>query len=473
MSKLKKLVSKLSPEEFEIIFKNLQKTEANKSAQLLDFFRNENYSDKEIKDKLEVNNNAYYTLRSRLNDKIEAFFLEKIESPRTALLKKVANVNELIFNKNKVIAITTLQKLERELKEYDLSSELITVYKALKKMHFGTDKYYEYSQQYNRHVAFTLAFDKAEDLVADFFFKYADQLLHYDNRNTFSIEIILKELNNTSQLYNSHRLKVLHELCYLFHLIVTSEEKDVDPEIRSRLFALDDILLAYRQDSIYHNLRSVVKYLETLHHYFNSPRRDSVKSLFDELKPAHHLLLQNYSTYTCAFLIPIIRIYLLKSNKEFNDRKVKIEVTKQKKLIDKENLDIPTTYSTCIFYSYTSFVCEDYQDSLMQIEPILEKINSRNYLELFIDLKLYQAFILLRLGKKDDVEFSLNTVQRLLRQMGDERKEHSYHFMKLLRSKISTIEKKKKENKIETYSENFKEAKTPYLSPLKLIKDWV
>ncbi len=473
MSKLKKLVSKLSPEEFEIIFKNLQKTEANKSAQLLEFFRNENFSDKEIKDKLEVNNNAYYTLRSRLNDKIEAFFLEKIESPRTALLKKVANVNELIFNKNKTIAITTLQKLERELKEYDLSSELITVYKALKKMHFGTDKYYEYSQQYNRHVAFTLAFDKAEDLVADFFHKYADQMLHYDERNKFTIDLILKELSNTSQLYHSHRLKVLHELCYIYNAIISSNKKEIDSKIRSRLYELDDILLAYRQDSIYHNLRAVVKYLETLHHYFNSVRREEITTLFEDLKPYNHLLLQNYSTYTCAFLIPIIRISLLKSNNEFNDRKVKIEVTKHKKLIDKETLDIPTRYSTCIFYSYTSLVCEDYQDALDQISPILEQINSRNYIELFIDIKLYQAFLMLKIGHTEDVEFNLNTVQRLLRQLDAERKEHSYLFMKYLRSKISTIEKKKKENKIDTYSESFQESMIPYLSPLAFIKDWI
>jgi len=132
MSKIKKLVNRLNNEEYQTIFTSLQKSEATKSAELLKYFRESKCSDNEIKKLLDVNNNAFYTLRSRLNDKIESFILEQSESPRTSLLKQVSIVPELILTKNKAICVNTLKKLEKELNDYDLSNELVVIYKALK-----------------------------------------------------------------------------------------------------------------------------------------------------------------------------------------------------------------------------------------------------------------------------------------------------------------------------------------------------
>ena len=73
--------------------------------------------------------------RSRLNQKIEEYLLQQMESPQTDRLKKVANISEILFTKKKAISIATLKKLEKELLDYDLSNELTVVYKALKKLH--------------------------------------------------------------------------------------------------------------------------------------------------------------------------------------------------------------------------------------------------------------------------------------------------------------------------------------------------
>ncbi|MDZ7604780.1 MAG: hypothetical protein U5K79_04150 [Cyclobacteriaceae bacterium] len=41
---------------------------------------------------MDVNTNAYYTLRSRLNQKVEEYLLQQMENPRTDILKKVADI---------------------------------------------------------------------------------------------------------------------------------------------------------------------------------------------------------------------------------------------------------------------------------------------------------------------------------------------------------------------------------------------
>ena len=70
---------------------------------------------------LDVNANAYYTLRSRLNLKIEEFLMGQLESPRTDVLRKVANINEVLFTKKKAISVATLKKLEKEVKNSGLT----------------------------------------------------------------------------------------------------------------------------------------------------------------------------------------------------------------------------------------------------------------------------------------------------------------------------------------------------------------
>jgi hypothetical protein len=94
MAKLKNIVKQLSEKDFKTIHDSLIESNAEKSAYLLKSLRERQLSDNKIMAELEVNANAYYTLRSRLNLKIEEYLMQQLESPRTDVLRKVANVNE-------------------------------------------------------------------------------------------------------------------------------------------------------------------------------------------------------------------------------------------------------------------------------------------------------------------------------------------------------------------------------------------
>jgi hypothetical protein len=176
--------------------------------------REKHLSDTKIMEELDVNTNAYYTLRSRLNQKIEEYLLQQMENPRTDILKKVANINEIIFTKKRAIAVATLKKLEKELLDYDLSNELTIVYKTLKKLHINTPDLFNYSQLYNKHVAYMLAIDKAEDLLAEYFKKYGVYSLTGDDVDKLALTLLNTEMNNVCRLYTSHRLYV-YQSCML------------------------------------------------------------------------------------------------------------------------------------------------------------------------------------------------------------------------------------------------------------------
>lgn len=99
MAKLKNIVKQLSEKDFKAIYDSLTESNAEKSAYLLKSLRERQLSDNKIMAELDVNANAYYTLRSRLNLKIEEYLMEQLESPRTDVLRKVANINEILFTK--------------------------------------------------------------------------------------------------------------------------------------------------------------------------------------------------------------------------------------------------------------------------------------------------------------------------------------------------------------------------------------
>ena len=95
MAKLKNIIKQLSEKDFQAIYESLISSSADKSAYLMKSLRELNLTDKKIMAELDVNANAYYTLRSRLNQKIEEHLLHQMESPRTDILKMVANINEI------------------------------------------------------------------------------------------------------------------------------------------------------------------------------------------------------------------------------------------------------------------------------------------------------------------------------------------------------------------------------------------
>ena len=191
--------------------------------------------------------------------------MQQMESPRTDILKKVANINEIIFTKKKDIAIATLKKLEKELLDYDLSNELTDVYKSLKKLHINSPDYFNYSQLYNRHVAYMLAIDKAEDLLAEYFKKYGYYTLSGDETDKLELSLLMKEMSNVSALYESHRLYVYHSCMVIFHRLFVEGGESLDDNeepIEDILDNVEKIFDSYHLDSIDDHLNLVFEFLK-------------------------------------------------------------------------------------------------------------------------------------------------------------------------------------------------------------------
>src|SRR5687768_15907414 len=304
MAKLKNIIKQLSEKDFTAIYNSLIESNAEKSAYLLKALRERSLSDNKIMTELDVNANAYYTLRSRLNLKIEEYLMEQLESPRTDVLRTVA----------------TLKKLEKELLDYDLANELTIIYKSLKRLNINSPDYFQYSQLYNRHVAYMLAVDKAEELLADYFKKFGDYLLNGGEIEKLGLTLVMKEMQNVAKLYESHRLYVYQSCMYVFHRLFV----EVDDNMQQDGESIEDIFVkvkkifeSYMLDSIYYHVNLVFEFLK-LEYYNHYKVYRQAEKYYEEVNDACGNLMVNYSTFTfpAQFLISKLERHLRTGNEQ-------------------------------------------------------------------------------------------------------------------------------------------------------------
>ena len=468
MAKLKNIIKQLSEKDYKEIYDSLMESNAEKSAYVLKSLRERQLSDSKIMVELEVNANAYYTLRSRLNQKIEEHLLQQMESPRTDILRKVANLNEVLFTKKRTISIATLRKLEKELQDYDLASELTVVYKSLKKLHVHSPEYFNYSQLYNRHVAFMLAVDKAEDLLADYFKKYGSYFLTGDPLEKLGLTLVMKEMTNVSKLYESHRLYVYHSCMLIFHrLFVEPDEMANEGEAIEDIFArVQKIFETYNLDPLYYHLNLVFEFLH-LEYYNHYKVYRQAEKYYEEVNDAVATLLVNYSnyTFTARFLISKIERHLR------NNTEKQLYAENEGLLMDieAETQDVPKHAIYTCYRAISCYYAGKYDEAAKIINHMLNEVGLKKYP--FVQMEVKALLALQYCMLKDFELFTqlTNSVQRQIRMFGKDECENVLLFLKILR--VATSEaKKEKAKKISAIIPKFKEVNVNYFAPTSLIK---
>lgn len=470
MAKLKNIIKQLAEKDYKAIYDSLIESNADKSAYLLQALRLRQLSDNKIMTELDVNANAYYTLRSRLNLKIEEYLMEQLESPRTDVLRKVANINEVLFTKKKAISVATLKKLEKELLDYDLANELTVIYKSLKKLNVNSPDYFQYSQLYNRHVAYMLAVDKAEDLLADYFKKYGDYLLNAGEVEKLGLSLLMKEMINVAKLYESHRLYVYQSCMYVFHrLFVEKDEGNEDTEsesIEDIFEKAQKIFDSYHLDAIYYHLNLVFEFLK-LEYYNHYKVYKQAEKFYEEVNDASANLLVNYPTFTfpAQFLISKIHRQIRTGNeKEMYHENENIFMDYE---VDK--VDVPKHIVYTVYRAISAYYVEKYDEAAKLINNLLNEVSLKKYPYTQLEIK---SFLALQYTLMQDYELFnqlANSIQRQIRIFGKDSCENIQLFIKIL--KISTSEaKKEKTKKINAIIPKLNVSEVNYFAPTKLIK---
>ncbi len=469
MAKLKNIIKQLSEKDFKGIHDSLIEGNAEKSAYVLKALRERQLSDSKIMVEIEVNSNAYYTLRSRLNQKIEEHLLQAMESPRTDILRKVANLNEVLFTKKRTISITTLKKMERELIELDLPNELTIVYKSLKKIHVNSPEHFQYSQLYNRHVAFMLAVDKAEDLMADYVKKYGYYYLSGGEIEKLGLTLLAKEMQNVARLYESHRLYVYQSCMIIFHRLFVEKEDNVQQEgetIEDIFDHVQKIFNTYTIDPLYYHINLVFEFLK-LEYYNHYKVYRQAEKYYEEVNDAGANLLVNYPQYsfTTQFLVSRLERHLrLGTEREIYAENESIFVD-----FEDDPLDIPKHTIYIVYRALANYYVGKYEEAAKLINGLLNEISLKKLPLAMVEVKAIQCLLYCMMRDFELFNQLSNSIQRQIRVVENNECKNVIVFLKIL--KIGTSESKKdKPKKIASLINKFRTIKVDYFAPTTLIK---
>lgn len=468
MAKLKNIIKQLSEKDYQTIYDQLIQSNAEKSAYLLKGFRERQLSDSKIMAELELQPNAFYTMRSRLSQKIEDYLVEQMESPRTDILKKVANLNEVLFTKKRTLSIATLKKLEKELQDYDLASELTVVYKSLKKMHINSPDYFQYSQLYNRHVAYMLAVDKADDLLADYFKKYGNYYLTGDDTDRMGLTLMLREMQNVARLYESHRLFVYESMMLVFHRLFVEREENLQSDEAS----IEDIFTrvqttfeSYPLDPVYYHLNLVFEFLK-LEYYNHYKVYKQSEKYFEEVNDAVANLMMNYPYYTFSaqFLISKLQRHLRLGT----EKDLLAENENLFEDIETDPLDVPRHVIYMVYRALSAYYVERYEEAARLLNNLLNDVSFKRYPLAQLEVKALLAVVY---GMLRDVDLVNQLVSSISRQskMIEDKTDNLMLLVKIL--KIATSEaKREKPKKILAIIQQLNSTPVGYFSPTRFIR---
>jgi len=469
MAKLKNIIKQLSEKDFKAIYDSLIESNAEKSAYLLKSLRERQLSDNKIMTELEVNANAYYTLRSRLNLKIEEYLMGQLESPRTDVLRKVANINEVLFTKKRAISVATLKKLEKELLDYDLANELTVIYKSLKRLNINSPDFFQYSQLYNRHVAYMLAVDKAEDLLADYFKKYADYMLNGGEVERLGLGLLMKEMQNVAKLYESHRLYVYQSCMYIFHRLFVEVDDNMtqDGESIEDIFdKVQKIFESYHLDAIYYHLNLVFEFLK-LEYYNHYKVYRQAEKYYEEVNDACGNLMVNYSTFTfpAQFLLSKLERHVRTGTE--NELYAENEGIFMDYEVD--TLDVPKHIVYTVYRALSTYYAGKFEEAAKVINGLLNDVSLKKYPYTQLEIKSLLALMYTMLKDVELFNQLSNSIQRQIRLFGKDSCENIQLFLKIL--KIATSEaKKEKAKKINAVIPRLNAVSVSYFAPTKLVK---
>ena len=344
-----------------------------------------------------------------------------------------------------------------------MSNELTIIYKTLKKLHINTDDHFTYSQLYNKHVAYMLSIDKAEDILAGYFRKFSEFTLSGDDTLKLELIYLTNEMENNCNLYKSHRLFIYQSCLIIFHRLFVEKDDDNFSDdkqpIEDILLQVREIFDTYKLDSIYFHLESLYEFLK-LEYYTHYKLYRKAESCFEGVNERLTLLLSNYSLYT--FPAQFLNTKL--------ERNIRMNITStlyEENLsvfenYDNDTTDIPKYINYTIYRALACYYNENFREAAKWINQMLNQISLKKYPYALLEIKSVLALQYCCLKDRDMFNQLSSSIQRQIRLLGKEECENIVTFVKILKIAMNEVQKNKEE-KIRSLINRYKKLDQPRL----------
>ncbi len=460
MEELNKTIKKLNEKEFQQLVSAVAGNKKNKPFLLLQTARNNSYDEIKMMEILDISPTAYYTLKSRLNKRVASFLSKNVQNPINVLKEEVARIPAMMFGHSKVITIRALKELEKQLDEYDLSTELIIVYKALARLHMYTPEYDYYERMYNKRVAFSLSVEKAEDQMHSFIKAFGKYMLTRDASDFEVVQSVDRELSNIFELYESHRLFVISNIVGLYKKCNINSDQDglksQEMQVDAMLQRMKSTFDKYELDTFYQNIKPLISlmYFEYYQKTGNQVRADFYYETINA-EITEHARKHTFSFFVTQFLNAKLERFL-------ENRDVQQLGDINEALQKSFDVDVNEAYQYISFKKFlaiTKYYEGDYTGAAKTINALRNDIPVKHYTYSDIECKLFQALQYAIIGEDSLCNQIISSVKR---QVNDEEELNDpiRVFIKMLKTSLRPEEFRIKVKKITDLWDRFNTVNT-------------
>lgn len=430
MAKLRDIVLQLNEEEYQAICKRFQQTSATKYYTLFVKYREKSLKDGQIRDLLKINDTAYYTLKSRLLDRIQEYLSAQFSKHETDVMAKVEDIPELVYATQKSKAIAILQQLETDVQQHDNPYKLASIYNALKKLNVNTPKYYHYTQLYNRHLAYTIAMDKAEDLLLEYARKVGEYNHHRDETIIQVLSLIRMELHNVTKLYESHHLKVYEWIVDAMDALFISglEKEGCKEKLDQALHAMKKTFDQYISDKSYHYLKLVFEFLNFEKMHLMGREKEAAVHFEAVNEKLNWFLLYNHCTWPGKFLESKMERYIQLGI----THRLYEENSRLLKDYEPDKNDAVNYIHYMIYRAASAYYAGGYAEAAGVMVRLMNEVSFRNFQNAELETKTFITLCYLLQGDDQLSRTHLRSVSRKLIELRDPRYEHLKDLLKAL-----------------------------------------
>jgi len=412
MEKLKKLIVQLPEQDYVKIETELVGNKSEKFLLLLQSFRLNGGHDNDLLLKLQCNENALYVLKSRLYDKVQKHLVQTTPSEKESQESNTLLPGQLIYEFPRETARAILHELEKKYLEHDVPGELMEVYSALKKVYSNTEKYYVYSQLYNKQAAYTMALEKAEDVL----FNFNRTLSHYTfSRSECHLELmkVLKgEINNIYALNQSHRIELIKNYLAIQIQLFTSLELNDEEALEDLLDRSEKLVADFPNDK-------QIKYYQRALNYF---RFEYYLKINQPKKAMHYFDLTEKLGQSWLLLSPIcLPFKFLLSKISFLTRSGRVEeLSTRQTAYQTDSYDFCTEVVLRLYMSLVKFYTGKVKESSGILNELLNDASFKDFFHAETEIKLTLAYFYI---KQTQYELAENLLKSVSRKLNDHKKE--------------------------------------------------
>jgi hypothetical protein len=444
MEKLKNIILQLDETRYKSIQDSLIANHSNKFLTVLTYYRGNKSGDLNVV--LNSKENTTNVLKSRLYDRIQKFLLENLDSPdKTEGEKQVDYFDNFLTEYPRDTATAMLHEFEKKHQQSNDFLNLINVYSTLKKAYHFSDKFYHYSQLYNKHVAYAISLEKAYDVLLSFNKTLANYYFSGAETDLQMLMIYKDEIKNICFLSKSRDSELIYNIIivqlYLFADVELPDEDSADDLLQ----ASENIIREKASDPQIGKFGKVITFLQ-LEYYKKINQAKKILYFYEKLDESSEKWLLN-NNYCLAFKFLFTKLEFI-ANKELPKHKDGVEM-----LFD--SYDYYSIVSLKFYLAVKSYYDGNIKDAIAGLNKILESSSFVNFPYMDFEVKLTLAYFYY---KKNEYELAGNLVKNLSRKVSAP--EYSQYasvksFIKILNQLIDGKGSKTPSAKIVTLFEQF------------------